>query len=155
MNGQYIIEHGGDIGGFSALMSLIPEKKIGIFFIQHFEGNNLRFDVKKAILDRLLSDKIQLSKPTPIHDPDITRFEGTYRANIYCHTCANPGTVQDFEVKVNTDGSISLWNTRWVQTKPLLFASEDGKSKVGFKVDENGTVLCASGGSWRVIEKIK
>jgi CubicO group peptidase (beta-lactamase class C family) len=154
MNGEYIIEHGGDIGGFSALMSLLPEKKMGIFFIQHLEGNNLRFEIKKSILDRLYPDHRQFTKPVPIPDPNLSRFAGTYRANIYCHTCANPRNLQEFDVKVNSDSTLSLWNTRWVQTKPLLFTSEDGKSKLGFKEDENGKVICASGGSWRVIEKI-
>lgn len=51
-NGLRIIEHGGDIGGFSSLLTLLPDQGVGFFIVHHLESNNLRFDVRKAILDR-------------------------------------------------------------------------------------------------------
>ena len=51
-NGNKIAEHGGDIGGFAGLLSIVPEKRLGIFIIHHGEGSSIRFDVRKAILEK-------------------------------------------------------------------------------------------------------
>src|SRR5918994_5088665 len=52
LNGRRIIEHGGDIGGFSSLMTLMPDEGIGFLVVHHFEGGNLRFDIRQLILHR-------------------------------------------------------------------------------------------------------
>ena len=52
LNGRYLIEHGGDVGGFSSLLTLLPEEGVGFFVVHHLEGSNLRFDLRQAILDR-------------------------------------------------------------------------------------------------------
>ena len=57
VNGRDIAEHGGDIGGFSALFVLIPEEDAGFYIVNHGEGSDLRFKVKDALLDRLYPAK--------------------------------------------------------------------------------------------------
>lgn len=156
-NGRRIIEHGGDIGGFSALMTLLPDEDVGIFVVHHLESRNLRFDVKRAILDRYFPDQRQLKVPTPQPKTAgrLTRIAGTYRANIFCHSCSNGGpNVQDFEVKANDDGTITLWDTRWVEVSPLYFVGLDGRKRIGFAEDESGRIVAVTAGAWRVLERI-
>ena len=157
LNGRRILEHGGDIGGFSTLMTLLPDEGVGFFVVHHLEGSNLRFDVRRAILDRYFPDSrpIEIPAPNPRSADRNLRFAGTYRASIFCHSCPDGGpNVQDFEVEANDDGTITVWDERWVEVSPLYFASLDGRAHIGFAEDEAGKVIALTAGSWRVLERI-
>jgi CubicO group peptidase (beta-lactamase class C family) len=157
-NGRRIIEHGGDIGGFSSLMTLLPDEGVGIFVVHHLEGSNLRFDLRRAVLDRYFPDKRAVTVPVPrsADAARLAKFAGTYRANNYCHTCgADDGPpVQDFEVEANADGTLGVWGTQWVEVSPLYFVSVDGRRRIGFEEDASGKVVALTGGAWRVVERI-
>jgi CubicO group peptidase (beta-lactamase class C family) len=157
-NGRRIIEHGGDIGGFSALMTLLPDEGVGLYVVHHLESTNLRFDVKRAILDRYFPDRRQIIAPVA-HPGDaarLARFAGTYRANNWCHTCTGDEgpDVQDFEVEANDDGTIGVWGSRWVEVSPLYFVGTDGRGRIGFAEDASGRIVALTAGSWRVVERI-
>ncbi len=157
LNGLRILEHGGDIGGFSSVLTLLPEQSIGFFIVHHLESNNLRFDVRQAILDRYFPDSRAVKVPVPDakNSDSLRRFAGKYRANIFCHSCPGGGpNVQDFEVEANDDGTITVWGDRWVEASPLYFVSLDGKSRVGFAEDKSGRITALSAGSWKVVERI-
>jgi CubicO group peptidase (beta-lactamase class C family) len=156
-NGLHIVEHGGDIGGFSSLLTMLPRQGVGFFIVHHLESNNLRFQVRQAILDRYFPDTREVKAPVP--DPasaaGLRRFAGRYRANIFCHTCPGGGpNVQDFEVEANDDGTISIWGDRWVEVSPLYFVSANGRSHIGFAEDKAGRITALSAGSWKVLERI-
>jgi CubicO group peptidase (beta-lactamase class C family) len=157
LNGLRIVEHGGDIGGFSSLLTLMPEQGVGFFIVHHLESNNLRFKLRQAILDRYFPDSRALKVPVP--DPKsaagLRRFAGKYRGNIFCHSCPDGGpNVQEFEVEANDDGTISIWGSRWVEVSPLYFVSADGRSRIGFAEDKSGRITALSAGSWKVLERI-
>lgn len=155
-NGRYILEHGGDIGGFSALMTLLPSQDVGFFVVQHLEGGSLRFDVKRAILDRFFPDQRPVTVPQPWRGRRLDRFAGTYRASTFCHTCPDGGPfVQDFEVKANDDGTLTVWDTRWVEVSPRYFVSADGRRRIGFARDSTGRIVALTAGSWRTLERTK
>ncbi|HKR64606.1 MAG TPA: serine hydrolase domain-containing protein, partial [Thermoanaerobaculia bacterium] len=48
-----VIEHGGNMAGFSAQMTLIPSDNAGFFVISHLEGSHLRDDLKWGLLEHL------------------------------------------------------------------------------------------------------
>jgi hypothetical protein len=157
VNGRRIIEHGGDIGGFSALMTLLPDEDVGIFVVHHLEGTNLRFEIRRAILDRVFPDRRPVSIPTPRpeHAGRLARFAGTYRASTYCHTCRSGGVpIQDFEVRANPDGTITAWDDRWIEVSPLYFVRADGRARLGFAADSAGRIIALTRGSWRVLERV-
>jgi CubicO group peptidase (beta-lactamase class C family) len=157
LNGRYLIEHGGDIGGFSALLTLLPREGVGFFVVHHLEGRNLRFDLRQLILDRYFPAPSpgELPHPDSSAAPRLRRFAGKYRASIYCHSCKDGGpNVQDFQVTPEPDGTLSLWGTRWIEAGPLYFVSADGRRHVGFAQDSTGRILGVTGGSWRVLERV-
>lgn len=156
-NGLRILEHGGDIAGFSSLIVLLPDENIGFFVAHHVEGENLRFEIKDKLLDHYFPDKRPVVVPVPTPDPDgkLKRFAGLYRANLFCHSCKDPLSVPEVEVTWNKDGTITVWEDRWVQTSPLLFVRLDGKRKIGFQEDKAGEIIQLSAGSWKVLEKVK
>ena len=65
-NGRQLAEHGGDIGGFSSLFAVIPEERSAFFIVNHGEGHDLRFRVKRALLDALYPGPPALSFRRPI-----------------------------------------------------------------------------------------
>jgi CubicO group peptidase (beta-lactamase class C family) len=156
-NGRRICEHGGGIGGFSSLLVLLPDENAGFFVVHHREGADLRFDLRKAILDRYFPDRRLVRKPVPNRRAarHLQEFAGTYRGNIYCHSCQDPPGMQDFQFTANDDGTITIWGRKYAEVSPLYFVSLDGRGSVGFKRDAEGRVVASSGGSWRVVEKIR
>ncbi|HYF38739.1 MAG TPA: serine hydrolase domain-containing protein [Gemmatimonadales bacterium] len=157
LNGRRIIEHGGDIGGFSSLMTLLPDEGVGFLVVHHLEGGNLRFDIRQLILDRYFPDSIRPQPPRaqPASSEALRRFEGKYRPTIYCHSCRGSGPdFGEFEVTANEDGSISLWDERWFEVSPRYFVSADGRSRIGFAEDSAGRIFALTAGSWRVLERV-
>jgi CubicO group peptidase (beta-lactamase class C family) len=158
LNGERIVEHGGDIAGFSSLLVLLPDRRTGFFVAHHREGANLRFTVEQAVLDTFFPDRrVTETLPSPAGSAALAeRFVGTYRWNIYCRTCA-PGTQQlpEFTVTANADGTINVNRGRWVEASPFLFRTLEGKRRLGFAADSSGRVMHLTSGSWAVMERVR
>jgi CubicO group peptidase (beta-lactamase class C family) len=156
VNGRDIAEHGGDIGGFSALMVLAPEEDAGFFIVSHGEGTNLRFDVKQALLDALYPAKTPPSVPTAsaADAGRLAEYAGQYLSSFACRSCPqDPDSI--FEVAVQPDGTLSLWGQRWIPIGRDLFSRDDGKRNLGFARDAQGRVSAVSAGSWRVADRVR
>lgn len=151
-NGNKIAEHGGDIGGFAGLLSLVPEKRLGMFIMHHGEGSSIRFDVGKAILEKYFPGDAQI--PAAIKNVDLKPYVGKYRASFVCHTCSDPPDVPEFEVTINKDETLQLWGSRWIPIDNDVFARDDGRARLAFVRDSSGKVFALSGGSWRVGERV-
>jgi CubicO group peptidase (beta-lactamase class C family) len=150
--GHGIAEHGGDIGGFASLMTVVPAKRFAFFVVHHGEGSSLRFQVRDALLRTLVPETP--AKPEKAAGVDLKPYVGTYRASFACHTCRDPGPAPEFDVAANDDGTVSLWGSRWIPIAKDVFARDDGRAKLAFRRDRNGDVEALSGGSWRVGERI-
>jgi CubicO group peptidase (beta-lactamase class C family) len=150
--GNKIAEHGGDIGGFAGLLSIVPEKRFGMFIMHHGEGSSLRFDVRKAILEKYFPGDAQI--PAAFKNVDLKPYAGKYRASFQCHTCSDPPDVPEFEVTMNKDDTLQLWGSRWIPIGKDLFARDDGRARLAFVRDAKEKVVALSGGSWRVGERL-
>jgi len=153
-NGVHIVEHGGDIGGFSSLLTLLPDEDVGIVVVHHLEGSNLRFKLRRAILDRFYPDRRSRDVRRVPPGRGLAEFAGAYLANNYCRSCENGARrAQRFEIAANGDSTLSLWGDTWSPVGPLLFASKDGSRRIGFMQDSTGNVIAVSAGAWRVLER--
>jgi CubicO group peptidase (beta-lactamase class C family) len=157
-NGQRILEHGGNIGGFHSLMVLLPEHDTAFFVVASREGADLRSPLRKAILDRWFPN--EHPAPPPVPDPKavprLQRFAGTYRGTIWCHTCEfDPQRVFDVAVTVNADGSLQSMDDRWIEVEPRFFRSADGSRRIGFAEDAKGNIIAMTAGSWLVYERLE
>ena len=156
LNGVTIAEHGGDIGGFSGLFDVLPDKGVGFFIVSHGEGTNLRFKVQQALLDRFFPDPHppRVPKPRASDAKALQVYAGRYLSSLACRSC--DGSEEDaFTVEVNADGTLSLWGQRWIPLKRDLFIRDDGKRLLGFRRDKNGVPVAVTGGSWRVADRIR
>jgi CubicO group peptidase (beta-lactamase class C family) len=155
VNGRRIAEHGGDIGGFSALFAVLPEEDAGFFIVGHGEGNDLRFRVKQALMDGLFPSMETPFIPAPRAEnaEALKEYAGRYISSIECRSC--PGAGDDaFIVEANADGTLSLWGQTWIPRGDDLFIRDDGKRLLGFARAPDGKIASVSGGSWRVADRL-
>ncbi len=155
-NGRQLAEHGGDIAGFSSLFTLIPEERSAFFIVNHGEGNDLRFRVKRALLDALYPGPQArvVPKADPARTPSLSEYGGRYRSSLACHSCRDVDPEQDFELVARADGVLELWGQEWVPLERDLFVRADGERLLGFGRDSSGRVAVVSGGSWRVADRL-
>jgi CubicO group peptidase (beta-lactamase class C family) len=157
-NGLRAIEHGGSMEGFSALLYLSPEKRLGIFIAANRETGDLQEEVRSKILDRYFptASGTKITQPPAGLKERLDRFAGKYRADFYCHTCkegARGYVPQAFDIKANDDGTISLWGGQWRQIEPLLFQLVrgqlgNGETLVAFQEDQTGQIVRMFNGTW-------
>lgn len=164
-NNLRLIGHGGTMDdGYSALMTLAPEKNFGIFVACNTEpgASGLAEEVKDAILDRYFPLQTKPEVPQTKNPPPdaLKKFAGKYRPIIYCHSCA-PNTSylpEPFEVQVTDDGMLSVFNGRWKQIEPMLFVRADGRlagrTLLGFKENKLGEIAYMFQITYLVTEKV-
>ncbi|MBA3405958.1 MAG: beta-lactamase family protein, partial [Gemmatimonadaceae bacterium] len=111
LNGERGVEHGGDVAGFSSLLTLLPDRGVGIFVASHREGSDLRFTVSRGIANRFFPDVTPATPVVSMHataaeaSAAVARYAGHYRANSVCHSCASPRGVHETDFVVNHDGT--------------------------------------------------
>ena len=154
------VQHGGDVAGFSSLLTLLPARGFGIFVAGHREGSDLRFSVSRAVLERFFPDREPKPRPVSMH-PTVAaaaaaaaRYAGHYRANIVCHSCASPRPVSEVDVLANRDGTLSAFGGRFLEVSPRFFRSQDGERRFGFREDSLGRITHLTVGSWQVLERV-
>jgi hypothetical protein len=155
VNGVSIAEHGGDIGGFSALFALLPDKQEGFFIVNHGESTDLRFRVKQALLDALYpAQPASVPATNAKNAPTLAEYAGRYISSITCRTCTLSDD-QIFVVKSQPNGTLSLWGQTWVPLRRDLFVRDDGKRLLGFARDDRNKIVSVTGGSWRVADRLQ
>ncbi|HEY0458757.1 MAG TPA: serine hydrolase [Pyrinomonadaceae bacterium] len=164
-NDLRFVEHGGSMDdGYSALLSMIPEKNTGLFIACNTEScaSDLSGAIKNAFLNRYFPAPKKTEIPsTKNPSPDaLKKFAGKYQSIIYCHSCA-PNTSyvpESTEVKISGDGMLIFGGGRWKQIEPLLFILADGDRAgqvlLGFKENAKGEIAFMFNDSYRVYERV-
>ena len=160
-NGERILEHGGNVEGFSAQLTLLPEHGIGFFIASQHEPARLKDVVRKALLDHYFPDTRRLVPPTPRqgYQQRVGRYAGTYELNQFCHSCG-PGRREypKVEVKALPDGTLSITGNpaRFVEVSPGFFKKVTGEpGGAVFLEDPPGGTRVIAGESWFVFERVK
>ncbi|MFL5489371.1 MAG: serine hydrolase domain-containing protein [Gemmatimonadaceae bacterium] len=159
-NGERLLQHGGNVEGFAAQLTLIPARGIGFFIASQHEPAALKDVVQSALLDRFFPAKTKPAPPVPMpgYRERAPRFAGTYELNEFCHSCgAGRREYPRVEVKANADGTISMTGNaqRFVEVSPLFFSGLTGAGGAAFKADSTGRINVLAGDSWFVFERIK
>ncbi|AOY15939.1 penicillin-binding protein [Bacillus sp. ABP14] len=133
-NGQYVFGKGGNIPGFSSLMWLIPEHKIGVFVVTNKDSSALPVEVFDDFMDQYFPDKTKPEYLKP-NEEELKKFEGVYRdlrlKNLMSHVNISEGKLY---VSDKAYGKQEL-----KQIDPLLFEDEKG-NYMAFKLHKDGTV---------------
>lgn len=164
-NNLRFIEHGGNMDdGYSTMMTLVPEKNVGIFVAGNTEngGSQIAEAVKRAFFNRYFPAPLTPEVPrTQNPSPEaLKKFAGKYRWISYCHSCPqNSGAYipEPQEVKVTEDGMLLFLDRRWKQIEPMLFVQADGEragqALLGFKENKQGEIVYLIRGL-RAFEKV-
>lgn len=159
-NGERLLQHGGNVEGFSAQLTLIPARGIGFFVASQHEPARLRDVVQSALLDHYFPVKEKPAPAVPLvgYRERAPRFAGTYELNQFCHSCG-PGRREytRIVVKANADGTISITGNPepMVEVEPLFFTRLNGTGGAAFQADASGRITSLAGDSWLVFERIK
>jgi CubicO group peptidase (beta-lactamase class C family) len=157
INGERIINHGGDTDTFHSLLAIIPERKAG-FFVSYNSpgGNGARNDLLMAFVDHFWP--VPGSTP-PAAAADSGTSSGKY-AGTYQSTRHNYRTFefylsppQQMQVAAGDGGTILMMRSgkapvEYVEVAPGVFAQADGTQTVAgnvvFREEEGGTAdfLC-------------
>ena len=148
-----VLEHGGNMAGFSALMVLIPRENAGFFVVNHFEGSRLRDDLKWLLLERFFpSAKQRRHVPTtlpPVEQVRPERFAGRYIPLWSCFSCQPIRAASVMPVTAQADGTLGFAGGRWISVDSLRFVRENGSGYIIFRNDSTGAVReLFAGGSW-------
>ena len=160
-NGEHIVQHGGNVEGFSAQLTLLPDRGIGFFIASQHEPAALKDVVQRALLDHYFPDQRRRVRPVPMsgYRERAARFAGTYEINEFCHTCgAGRRVYPRIEVKAFPDGTLSITGIepRFVEVSPMFFRKVNGApGGAVFHQDPSGKIDFLAGDSWLVFERIK
>jgi CubicO group peptidase (beta-lactamase class C family) len=153
VHGRVIFEHGGDIDGYASLLVLLPEEGSGFFVATHREGAQLRYALRKALLDRFYGTPEVAARR--MAGADLAPFTGEYRWNIWCRSCANPWRPGAVQVTADGDSALKAMGERWVPVAPLLFQTRGGRRQIGFARDSAGQVWQFTLGGAGVMERVR
>ncbi|QTD42948.1 serine hydrolase [Sporosarcina sp. Te-1] len=128
LNGEYrMIEHGGNLLGYTALLSLLPEQNFGLAFLTNVanESSNLRIDLYNALVG---DEKKTISVTRSEHDQMV---QGTYRVarGVYSNFLSFVpvlGNDSDFKIKKHEKGGINVQTPfkeefHYVETAPFFY----------------------------------
>ena len=153
VGGLRVLEHGGNMAGFSALMALIPGENAGFFVVNHFEGSRLRDDLKWLLLERFFtSAKQKRQVPAtlpPVEKVQPERFAGRYIPLVSCFSCQPVRASSIMAVTAQADGTLGFAGGRWIWVDSLRFVKESGTGYIVFRADSTGAVReLFAGGPW-------
>lgn len=163
VNGERVIEHGGNTFLYHSIAVLLPERNVGFFVSYNSYGEGEagargEYDLTRAFMDRYYPEETTASEPAGAEGAsgDAERVVGSYRSTRGNET----GLEKVFDlasltsVTANGDGSITtsgvmkkdLTTTekRWVPDGPMLFRIEGGDERLAFKEGEDGATYLAT-----------
>jgi len=144
VGGLRVLEHGGNMAGFSSLMVLIPSVQAAFFVVNQVEGSNLRDNLKWSLLERFFP-AARARHPVPATLPPIAqvqpaRFAGKYIPLTSCFSCQPIRAGSVMTVAVNDDGTLAFAGGRWVAVDSLRFVKDSGTGYIVFRRDSSGSV---------------
>jgi CubicO group peptidase (beta-lactamase class C family) len=154
-----ILEHGGNMAGFSSLMVMIPEHHAGFFVVNQLENSALRDNLKWDLLLRFFPEAGK-RRPVPKTLPPATtvkpeRFAGEYVSLISCFTCQPRPETGTQKIAANEDGTLGFGGRRWIQVAPLRFVREDGSGYIVFRADDRGAIRELFAGAFWAWQKVR
>ena len=147
-----VLEHGGNVAGFSSLMVLIPTARAGFFVVNHHESSRLRDNLKWALLERffpLARARRPVPAPPPAEQVRAERFAGRYAPLTSCWSCQPVRTGSSMTVTANADGTLGFGGGRWIAVDSLRFVRQNGTGYIVFRNDSSGVIReLFAGGFW-------
>jgi CubicO group peptidase (beta-lactamase class C family) len=153
-NGLRVLSKGGDVGGFSSLLVLLPDQGIGFFTsfnaaIDPFASTEPREELLTQLLDHYYPSPDQPIESRP--SANLGRVTGNYRWNrlsrVTAEKALNPLGMLQIRVVPGDDGTLWVSSAvplikpaRYTEIEPLLFQNMDGTDYIAFREDAAGRI---------------
>jgi CubicO group peptidase (beta-lactamase class C family) len=141
INGEQAVAHGGDtVGGFSAQMVLLPERRTGFFLAYNVYSDEFRADFVDAVFNEFYPDRSLSPTFVKLDRDELGRFAGTYQWTRFARSTADKVLAMtppyNTFVDANDDGTLTVrwlgvdesWDYR--PTGPTTFARVSGERVV-------------------------
>ncbi|MEZ4829355.1 MAG: serine hydrolase domain-containing protein [Bacteroidia bacterium] len=146
-NGLKMVGHGGDTHYFHSQLTLIPEKKTGIFISFNSEnGPEARGPVMNAFLDRYFP-KEETKSEASISAEEAEKYEGFYRSNRMVYSSYEKvfGVLSVMQVKAGENGNLEIGpfmgnKSTFIPDGDRIFKKENEDRRVAFKENELGKI---------------
>lgn len=150
VNGQRIIGHSGAHRGFGAILTLMPEHRLGYFMAFNQECLGTSACAMISALQQQFADRFFPATPPALPAPapatPLEQVTGTYRQSLYLHNPTYQDTIwklgvleQDVTVEASGDG-IMVGGVEYVEITPLLFEARPGGKRLAFMENDRGEV---------------
>ncbi len=161
-NGQKGLVRDGSGVGVRSQIFLLPEHKLGYFYVQNIRGDELIEEFNEAFLDEFFpqDDKNLVVEAST---KELKRYEGNYRpAQTPEHTLVKMEAlaIGELKVRANERGELVVTvlgedevyggfpdESKWIEMEPLLFRRVDKEQYMAFQEDEKGQIISLTSGS--------
>jgi CubicO group peptidase (beta-lactamase class C family) len=82
-NGLKMLDHGGNIDGFAALVALLPARNAGVVMLANVSATPLQGTLAPRVFGALFEEATEPAKERAAEAEDLTRFAGTYLAHFF------------------------------------------------------------------------
>jgi CubicO group peptidase (beta-lactamase class C family) len=164
-NGQLVLSKQGDITGFSSLITLLPDKRLGFFLVGNMGDNGYVYDLQHRLLDHYYAPPrtVPAVRSAAASTVSLEGFTGSYWSNEYAR-----GTIEKLaqlrqQVQITAPGDGSLLahglygqTLRLTRRGPLWFQTTYGQTLlyIAFQQDTNGAITHLLPASLAVFDKI-
>ncbi len=155
-NGLRTLYHEGNWPGYTSLLMLIPDKKVGFFVSYNRDINLPREELVQEFIDRFYPATSPVENPPSIatRQSAVAKFAGVYRSSRYNQTTLEKVLSLSLQGKVvaESDGTLTIptdspfyRSSHWAETAPQLFKLLDGNDfssqHLYFEQDSQGNVM--------------
>jgi hypothetical protein len=164
-NGQVVLSKQGDIPGFSSLITLLPDQRLGVFLVGNRGDNGYIYELQHRLLDHYFPPPrtITPARPMAVLAGSLEGFTGSYWSNDYAR-----GTIEKLaqlrqQVQITAPGDGSLLahglygqTLRLTRRGALWFETTYGQTPldIAFQQDAGGAITHLLPGSLAVFDRI-
>jgi CubicO group peptidase (beta-lactamase class C family) len=148
-NGQRILHHGGDAGGFHTLLMLLPDQNLGFFVSYNTTSPGFSWDsTLYAFMNHYYPVDPAANQPAPVLASDAEIYTGGYRPIRSSYTTLEKvdNLLNWVEITDSGDGALLLGSplspqkARFEEIGPMLFREASSGSQVVFQKNDQGKI---------------
>lgn len=152
-NNIEIIKHEGALtSGYTTTLFMLPKDNIGVYIATN-ALTGLPFNFEEEFINYFYPFDNNFSFKIKDRNKNYSKYEGSYRSydGVAKTNIMRIATLfdEDMKIKDNKDGTLTLYevtqgkekiSTKLIEEEDGIFAREDGRGKVVFRVDDSGNV---------------
>lgn len=159
VNGELVVQHGGNVARHHSAMYLLPERNVGFFISVNGGSGRNPSKMAQQFMDRYYPiEDFVVPEPPPGADERLAKVTGHYRMTRTGYT--NITKLTNLFGMPNAapaaDGKLSFMGATWVETEPFVYHELFGPRELVFRTDEDGAVTHGfiSDWVWTAFERV-